>query len=258
MQRMKKEMLDFKIVEEQLLNYDTYLLGLECLEKMPEIKPGQFVNVKIENSPETFLRRPISVHDVDYDNNILYLYIKIVGCGTKKLSNASVGDIVNIIVPLGNTFNLEYTSNPVLIGGGCGIAPLLYLAKDIVAKTGNKPTILMGVRSEKDLLRMDEFEKYARVIYTTEDGTAGEKGYPTDHSALKNEKFDFVYTCGPDPMMKAVAKFAKQNNIPCEVSLENSMACGFGACLCCVEDTKEGHKCVCTDGPVFNINDLKW
>jgi len=255
---MKKKMLDFKIVEQQFLNDDTYLLGLECLEKLPEIKPGQFVNVKIENSPETFLRRPISVHDVDYDNNILYLYIKIVGCGTRKLSKASIGNIINIILPLGNTFNLEYTSNPILIGGGCGIAPLLYLAKDIVSKTGKKPTILMGVRTQKDLLRMPEFENFAKVVYTTEDGSAGEKGFPTDHSVLRNENFDFVYTCGPEPMMKAVAKYSKQNNIPCEVSLENTMACGFGACLCCVQDTKEGHKCVCTDGPVFNINDLKW
>ena len=93
--------------------------------------------------------------------------------------------------------------------------------------------------------------------YTTEDASLGEKGFVTNHSVL-NEKFDKIYTCGPKPMMMAVAAYAKQNNIACEVSLENKMACGLGACLCCVEDTKEGHRCVCTDGPVFSIDELKW
>ena len=103
----------------------------------------------------------------------------------------------------------------------------------------------------------EEFEKHAKVYYTTEDGSYGEKGYPTQHSILQ-ERFDHIFCCGPSPMMKAVAKYAYSNNIDCEVSLENMMACGIGACLCCVNDTQEGHKCVCTDGPVFNINDLKW
>lgn len=253
-----KKILDFKLVTNELLNQDTYLLGLECTETMPDIKPGQFVNMKIDNSPETFLRRPISIHDVDYENNILYLYIKMLGCGTKKLHEARYGDIINIILPLGNTFSMNYTKNPILIGGGCGVAPMLYLAKDILKKTGSKPTVLIGARSKKDLLRIDEFEKYASVLCTTEDGSAGEKGYPTTHSAFDKENFDFIYCCGPDPMMHAVAKLAKTKGIDCEVSLENMMACGIGACLCCVQDTKEGHKCVCTDGPVFNINDLKW
>lgn len=253
-----KKILDFKLLTNELLNQDTYILGLECSEKMPECLPGQFVNVKIDNSPETFLRRPISIHDVDYEKNILYLYVKILGSGTKKLHEARVGDIINIILPLGNTFSLDYTNNPLLIGGGCGVAPMLYLAKDILEKTGKKPSILIGARTSSDLLRLDVYEKYANLYYTTEDGSAGEKGYPTTHSVFSKEKFDFIYCCGPDPMMKAVAKLAREKNIACELSLENMMACGIGACLCCVQDTKAGHKCVCTDGPVFNINDLKW
>jgi dihydroorotate dehydrogenase electron transfer subunit len=253
-----KKILDFKLLTNELLNQDTYLLGLECSEKMPECLPGQFVNVKIDNSPETFLRRPISIHDVDYENNILYLYVKILGNGSRKLQEAKAGDIINIILPLGNTFNMDYTKNALLIGGGCGVAPMLYLAKDILAKTGEKASILIGARSSSDLLRISEYEKFANVYFTTEDGSAGEKGYPTTHSVFSKEKFDFIYCCGPDPMMQAVAKLAKDKEIECEVSLENMMACGIGACLCCVQDTKEGHKCVCTDGPVFNIKDLKW
>ncbi|MGB5989558.1 MAG: dihydroorotate dehydrogenase electron transfer subunit [Marinifilaceae bacterium] len=253
-----KKILDFKLLTNELLNQDTYLLGLECTETMPDIKPGQFVNVKIDNSTETFLRRPISIHDVDIENNILYLYVKVLGNGTRKMKDAKEGDIINILIALGNSFTMDYTKNPLLIGGGCGIAPMLYLAKDIFVKTENKPTILLGARTSTDLLRLDEFEKYADVYYTTEDGSAGEKGYPTTHSIFSKEQFDFIYCCGPDPMMKAVAKLAKDKEIECEVSLENTMACGIGACLCCVQDTKEGHKCVCTDGPVFNIKDLKW
>ena len=108
-----------------------------------------------------------------------------------------------------------------------------------------------------EIILKEEYEKYATVYYTTEDGSYGEKGYPTQHSIL-TEQFDHIFCCGPEPMMKAVARYAYSKHIDCEVSLENTMACGIGACLCCVNDTKEGHKCVCTDGPVFNINDLKW
>lgn len=117
--------------------------------------------------------------------------------------------------------------------------------------------VLIGTRTVKDIILKEEYEKYAAVYYTTEDGSYGEKGYPTQHTIL-TEQFDHIFCCGPEPMMKAVARYAYSKHIDCEVSLENTMACGIGACLCCVNDTKEGHKCVCTDGPVFNINDLKW
>ena len=143
-----------------------------------------------------------------------------------------------------------------VVGGGVGSAPLYYLAEQL-RKNGNDFVILIGARAAKDLYRRDAYEALGRVEYTTEDGSLGEKGYVTNHSVLA-EKFDGIFTCGPKPMMLAVAKYARENNIACEVSLENKMACGLGACLCCVEDTKEGHKCVCTDGPVFSIDELKW
>lgn len=250
-----KKLLDLTVKENRKLNNDTFLLVLHS-DELPEIKAGQFVNVKVDNSPSTFLRRPISVHDVDAVKGLLYLLIKIAGQGTAKLAELKPGEKLNVLLPLGNWFTQPESGKCLLVGGGVGIAPLLHLAKELKSK-GMRPVVLIGTRSQKDIVLREEFEKYAQVYYTTEDGSYGEKGYPTQHSIL-NEKFDHIFCCGPEPMMKAVARYAYANNIDCEVSLENMMACGIGACLCCVNDTKEGHKCVCTEGPVFNINDLKW
>ena len=250
-----KKIIDFIVKENTKLNADTFMLTLFS-EELPEIKTGQFVNVKVDGSETTFLRRPISVHNVEADKKLLYLLIKIAGNGTHKLSTLEVGNKLNILLPLGNSFTLPNTGKCLLVGGGVGIAPMLHLAKELTAKNLN-PTLLIGTRTKLDIVRQNEYSKYARLFYTTEDGSYGEKGYPTQHSVLK-EKFDYIFTCGPEPMMKAVAKYAYTTNTYCEVSLENMMACGIGACLCCVNDTKEGHKCVCTDGPIFEINDLKW
>ena len=125
-------------------------------------------------------------------------------------------------------------------------------------KAGYTPTFLLGVRSKEDVLQLDLFEQFGNVYVTTEDGSLGEKGYVTNHSILKEVHFDQIYTCGPKPMMMALTKMARENNIDCEVSLENLMACGLGACLCCVENTIEGNVCVCKEGPVMNINKLLW
>lgn len=252
---MMKKILDLTVKENRRLNKDTFLLVLHSME-LPEIKAGQFVNIKVENSPSTFLRRPISVHDVDPVQGLLSLLIKIVGEGTEKLAELASGEKLNMILPLGNWFSQPDSGRCLLVGGGVGIAPLLHLAKNLKSK-GIEAVVLIGTRSEKDIVLREEFEKYARVCYTTEDGSCGEQGYPTQHSIL-NETFEHIFCCGPEPMMKAVARYAYSKNIDCEVSLENMMACGIGACLCCVNDTKSGHKCVCTEGPVFNINDLKW
>ena len=115
----------------------------------------------------------------------------------------------------------------------------------------------MGARKASDLTQLDLYEEFGEVYVTTEDGSLGEKGFVTQHSVLANQP-DIIYCCGPKPMMMAVARYAKEHDVFCELSLENTMACGLGACLCCVEDTKEGHQCVCQEGPVFNLNQLKW
>jgi dihydroorotate dehydrogenase electron transfer subunit len=223
-----------------------------------DILPGQFVNVEVPDSKTTFLRRPISVHDVNVSDKTIGLFIKIVGCGTRHLSEFEVGNSLSVLFPLGNGFDYQHSKKPLLIGGGCGVAPLLYLAKKMV-ENGAHPTILFGARNANGIHLIDEFSKLGTVELITEDGSIGKKGMVTAHPVFeKLTNYDKVFVCGPEPMMKAVAQKATQANISCEVSLENTMACGIGACLCCVTDTKNGHQCVCTEGPVFNVNQLKW
>lgn len=221
--------------------------------------PGQFAELRVDGSATTFLRRPISINFVDKERNEVWFLIQTIGEGTRRLAELTKGDILNVILPLGNTFTIpEHSSDKLLlVGGGVGTAPMLYLGEQLFRK-GYSPIFLLGARSSKDLLQLDDFAKYGRVYTTTEDGSHGEKGYVTQHSLLQQERFSRIYTCGPKPMMMAVAQYAKSRNISCEVSLENTMACGIGACLCCVENTTEGHICVCTEGPVFDINKLLW
>jgi len=143
------------------------------------------------------------------------------------------------------------------VGGGCGVAPLLFLGSHLKNK-GFEVNFLLGARSKTDILQISEYERFGNVYTSTEDGTLGEQGFVTRNSVLKASNFDYIYTCGPTPMMKVIAAYATKTKANCEVSLENTMACGIGACLCCVTDTIDGHVCVCTEGPVFNITKLKW
>ncbi|NDW17927.1 dihydroorotate dehydrogenase electron transfer subunit [Dysgonomonas sp. 216] len=257
-----KKMLDLVVTDNVQLNQNYCLIKFTTTDGslLPDMYPGQFVEVRVDDSPKPFLRRPISVNFVDKDTNELWLLVQVVGEGTRKMCQYKKADIVNMLLPLGNTFSLDSVSdnkNLLLIGGGVGTAPMLYLGAKLKEK-GYKPNFLLGARSKADLLQLDEFAKYGEVYCTTEDGSLGEKGYVTNHSILTDIKFDNIFTCGPKPMMMAVAQYAAKNNIECEVSLENTMACGFGVCLCCVEKTKDGHVCVCSEGPVFNIKDLTW
>jgi dihydroorotate dehydrogenase electron transfer subunit len=229
--------------------------------------------------------------------NELWLLVACVGEGTRRMAQLQEGDTLNCVLPLGNGFSLNdmktagrfESVSALLTGGGVGVAPLLYLGASLKAR-GVEVTFLLGARSAKDLLMLSEFEKYGRVLVTTEDGSMGEKGFVTNHSVLQQERFDMIQCCGPTPMMKAVARYAREKGIECEVSLENLMACGLGACLCCVEKVKtspdpskrgegladergyvscdsssspsegagETNVCVCKDGPVFNIKRLLW
>ncbi len=256
---MKKYILDLTVSENIRLHQNYVLIKLTQSSPLPEMLPGQFAEIRIDGSNTTFLRRPISINYVDKDKNEVWFLVQLIGDGTRKLATVSVGDTVNVVLPLGNGFTLPTSSekNVLLIGGGVGTAPMLYLGA-LLKNMECKPTFLLGARSESDLLQLDLFKEMGDVYITTEDGSMGEKGYVTMHSILKQKRFDMIYTCGPKPMMMAVAKYAKSADIECEVSLENKMACGVGACLCCVEKTQEGHVCVCKDGPVFNIKKLLW
>ena len=253
-----KQLKDLKITSVEYLHPRFVLIKLKSDEALPEIKPGQFVEVKVEGSASTFLRRPISINYVDKENSEIWLLVQLVGDGTRAMARLNEGDSLNVLFPLGNGFAAPKKGEKVLlVGGGVGVAPLLEYGK-VLKEVGAKPVFLLGARTKTDLMQLDLFGKYGDVYITTEDGTEGEKGFVTQHSVLTKESFDRISTCGPKPMMVAIAKFAKANSISCEVSLENMMACGLGACLCCVEKTVKGNVCVCKEGPVFNINDLTW
>lgn len=256
---MKKEIMDLRLASRERVGARCVLLRLTRAEALPEMRAGQFVEVRVDGAADTFLRRPISVHYVDPERNELWLLVQEVGGGTRRLGALAVGSVVNVVGPLGNGFTLpdDASQRLLLVGGGVGVAPLLYMGSEM-RRRGLEPTFLLGARSAGDLLQVAAFERLGRVFVTTEDGSRGEKGFVTQHSLWRDERFDAVATCGPQPMMKAVARLTREMGIPCEASLENMMACGLGACLCCVENTKEGHKCVCKDGPVFNTDDLLW
>ena len=250
-----KHLEEFTVENNISLNRDCFLLALKSPISLQEIKPGQFVNVEVKDVADRILRRPISIHDVDLEKNILYIVVQKVGKATKKLSSVNKGEQLSIIFPLGNGFSTE-GKNPLLIGGGVGTAPLLLLAKEFRRKEIT-PTILIGARTNEQLFLTNRYNAVGNLSMSTEDGSVGEKGLVTANSILNNN-FDVVYCCGPTPMMKAVSEWAKERNIKCYVSLENRMACGIGACLCCVNETKDGHNvCVCTEGPVFNSMDIK-
>ncbi len=211
---MKKYILDLVVTQNIKLHANYVLIKLTHANPLPEMLPGQFAEIRIDGSNTTFLRRPISINYVDKTTNEVWFLVQLVGDGTRKLATVKQGDIVNVVMPLGNGFTMPM---------GC------------------TPAFLLGARSSKDLLQLENFEKLGEVYTTTEDGSMGEKGYVTQHSVLHTDRFDMIYTCGPKPMMVSVAKYAKAHGIECEVSLENRMACGVGACLCCVENTDEGH-----------------
>lgn len=256
---MKKFILDMTVKAVEHVSAKHVLLRLTCADPLPPMLPGQFVEVRVDGSPSTYLRRPVSIHFVDVAANEVWLLVAAIGDGTRRLAALSAGDTLNCLLPLGNGFTMPSSAHEkvLLIGGGVGVAPLLYMGAEMHAR-GMEPTFLLGARTAGDLLELDLYEKYGRVYTTTEDGSAGEPGFVTNHSILREEHFDRIATCGPQPMMVAVARFARQAGIECEASLENMMACGLGACLCCVEKTTEGNLCVCKEGPVFNIKRLLW
>lgn len=257
---MKKYILDLTVRAVEHLNARYVLLKLtDDRAALPDMLPGQFVEVRIDDSPSTMLRRPISINYVDRDANELWLLVALVGDGTRRLGSLSAGDTLNCVLPLGNGFTMANRPDEriLLVGGGVGVAPLLYFGERLKA-VGAVPTFLLGARSASDLLMLDRFQAIGNVAVTTEDGSMGEKGFVTNHSLLQQATFDRISTCGPKPMMVAVARYAAQANIPCEASLENLMACGLGACLCCVEKTVDGNLCVCTEGPVFDTRRLLW
>lgn len=282
---MKKYITDFRVVANEALSSRLYLLRLTPADgsTVTECRPGQFAELRVDGEPSVFLRRPISIHRIDRQSNELWLLIQKAGRGTNRMAELRACDRLNIVYPLGNGFSdveapagAGRKARVLLTGGGVGVAPLLETGHYFRSQ-GVEVVYLLGARSCTDLVSVAQYREVGEVYVTTEDGSVVpglegcdaqgvpycQKGFATQHTVLQEGAFDGIRVCGPGPMMKAVARVVsgwKQNAGPrfCEVSLENKMACGLGVCLCCVEDTKEGHKCVCSEGPVFDVKELKW
>ncbi|MEI6887994.1 MAG: dihydroorotate dehydrogenase electron transfer subunit [Bacteroidales bacterium] len=256
---MKKFAHDFLVVGNTRLNLRHFILELQAPMPLPEIFPGQFVQALVHNSPATFLRRPFSIHFVDYAANTLSLLVQARGEGTLHLGMLKPGDSLNLVYPLGNSFSIPSSGNVLLVGGGAGVAPLMFMG-DYLNKKNIRPDFLVGFRTADEVSQIDEYSKYGKVFLSTDDGSMGEKGFVTQHSVFTTSPLAYqrICCCGPDAMMHAVAKLAKEKGVACEVSLENMMACGYGVCLCCITPTDKGNERVCLEGPVFDTRKLKW
>lgn len=233
------------ILDNKRLSKDVYEMKL--FGDLSEIKnPGEFVEIKIDGH---YLRRPFGV--CDYDNKNLTILYKVVGSGTNDMTTLKKGDIVDTLVGLGNGFDIKKSKQPLLVGGGIGIAPLYSLVKNF-AKNNIRPTVILGYRCEEELFYVEEFEKIADVIITTDDGSCGCKGNCVDYLKINKIGFDYYYACGPIIMLKNLALLKFDG----EISMEARMGCGFGACMGCSIETKNGAKRVCKEGPVFKASEV--
>ena len=211
--------------------------------------PGRFINIALDG---LYLRRPISVCDTT-DDTITIIY-KVVGKGTEQLKTKTVGDKLDVLTGLGNGYDTSVQSkNPVVIGGGVGVPPLYMLTKELI-KSGKKPTVILGFNTAKEVFYEEEFRALGvDTVVTTVDGSYGIRGFVTD--ALKNIAYDYFFTCGPEPMLKAVYN---QTVTSGQMSFEERMGCGFGACMGCSCKTIAGYKRICKDGPVMTKEEILW
>ena len=238
----------FKVISNKRIAKNVYEMKLSG-DTSPIICPGQFVNIKIENE---FLRRPISI--CDYDDTTLTLIYKVVGKGTSIMSSRQEDTWLDLLIALGNGFNTnESGENPVLIGGGVGVPPMYKLAKELIAE-GKKVTVILGFNKEEEIFYKEEFEKIGATVHvTTVDGSVGTKGFVTD--VLKDLEYSYVFTCGPEPMLKAVYNTSVTSG---QFSFEERMGCGFGVCMGCSCKTKYGNKRICMDGPILRKEEIIW
>ena len=242
---------DIRILEGGLI----HLLLTGDLFVSGEPLAGQFVEVAVDKAP-VLLNRPFSIYHAT--RNSLELLVKPLGRASEALAKYEAGDSIRVIGAMGNGFPEAKKGERILmVGGGIGIAPMRYYAKEAMRR-GADVEILFGNQTRADRRIVETLSALTTLHLCTDDGSEGLQGFVSAHPALTDGNWDKIAVCGPTPMMKAVASIARRREIPCFVSLENTMACGLGACLCCVEPTTTGNRCVCTDGPVFNINELTW
>ena len=237
----------FKIIENTALTDS--IMKMQLQGDTSEItSSGQFVNIKLDG---LYLRRPISVCDCEGD--ILTIIYKVIGKGTEQMQKMNDGSL-DILTGLGNGYDLSKSGNsPLLIGGGVGVPPLYMLARKLIEE-GKKVTVILGFNTKNEIFYEDEFKKLGATVYvTTVDGSYGTKGFVTD--AMKDIDYTYFYTCGPEPMLKAVYK---QSATDGQFSFEERMGCGFGACMGCSCKTVTGYKRICKDGPVLSKEEILW
>lgn len=237
-----------KITENKKIAKDIWLMILEG-DTSAITASGQFVNIKLDGF---YLRRPISV--CDYDESTLTIIYKVVGEGTGAMTELSVGEELDVLLGLGNGYNLDKSGeNPVLLGGGVGVPPMYNLCKKLVAQ-GKKVSVILGFNTKEEIFFEDEFKTLGAEVYiTTVDGSYGTKGFVTD--VLKTLEYSYFFTCGPMPMFKAIEATAVTSG---QFSFEERMGCGFGACMGCSCKTKYGNKRICKDGPVLEREEIIW
>ena len=245
--------MKFTIKEQRQLTSTVYFMRLQG-DTTGISKTGQFVQIQL---PGFYLRRPISINDwVSGENGTLDLIYKVVGHGTEAMKLLPDGTELDLLIGLGNGYNIDGEENkPLLIGGGVGVPPLYALCKALIAQ-GKKPAVVLGFNTASEVFWKDEFEALGvPVTVTTADGSMGVKGFVTN--AMDGD-FDYVYTCGPEPMFKAVYKVLDEKGISGQFSFEERMACGFGVCMGCSCKTKYGNKRICKDGPVLVKEEIIW
>ena len=253
-----KKIFDAELINIEMLVDGIYKYTVKCKEIAESAKPGQFLEIKVSDLQEPFLRRPISIYNIEKDSGIVEFIFQVRGRGTELLSKKKVGDTISIIGPLGyGTFKVDEFKSVAIIGGGIGIYPLYELTKELKNKTNIN--VYLGFRNKDFVTCEKEFEEIGlgKLCVTTDDGSYKEKGFAIDFMKkdIEEHKVDMIYACGPLLMLKAVREYAIQNDIPCQISLEERMGCGIGACLGCAvkmidkDEPRFGH--VCKDGPVF-------
>ena len=214
-------------------------------------RPGQFVNIELAGR---YLRRPISISDYDADS--ITLIYKVVGGGTEQMSRMAAGEELDLLVGLGNGFDVEASGEkPLLVGGGVGVPPLYNLCK-VLLKQGKRPTVILGFNKADEIFYREAFEALGATVYVaTADGSVGVKGFVTDVLREKGVEYDYFYSCGPLPMLKALSEATTTSG---ELSFEERMGCGFGACMGCSCKTLTGNKRICKEGPVMKKEELLW
>ncbi len=260
------ELVLAQLIKKEQLKPDIFKFSVKAPSIVKEAKPGNFIEIRVTDQLDPFLRRPISIYNLDRENGVLEFIFQVKGKGTELLSKREEGKTIDIIGPLGyGTFKYDDYKNIAIIGGGIGVFPLYELAKCAKADDKNVTTYL-GFRSEDFVVLEEEFGKVSNeLVLTTDDGSYAKKGFAINYleKDIEADKVDAIYACGPLPMLKAVQKIAIEKEIPCQISLEEKMACGLGVCLGCAVKTAKSPKDapaywnVCKAGPVFNAKDVE-